>query len=220
MRFKAVIFDLDGTLLDTIEDLADSMNSVLAAEGFPVHPVESYKYFVGTGVRNLVAKALPENYRDDATVERCVAAMRREYGLRWSNKTRPYEGIPELLDGLKESGVKMAVLSNKPDEFTRLITGKLLARWEFDVVFGERPMVPRKPNPAAALEIAAILGLNSGEILYLGDSGTDMQTARAAGMYAAGVLWGFRKADELLAAGAQSLISRPADLLDIIGGSD
>ena len=213
MKYKAVIFDLDGTLLDTIEDLSDSMNAVLIKEGFPTHDTEAYKYFIGTGVRNLVSSALPEGSRDEALIERCVAGMKKEYSLRWKDKTRPYAGIPELLDSLNRLDIKMAVLSNKPDEFTKLIVSELLSGWKFDVVFGERPTVPRKPDPSSALEISRLMGLNPQDFLYLGDSGTDMATACAAGMYAAGALWGFRKAGEMLAAGAKKLIENPSELL-------
>lgn len=215
MKYKAVIFDLDGTLLNTIEDLANSMNAVLAREGFPTHDVEAYKYFVGNGMRNLVKRALPEDCRSEEQVDRYLEAMKQEYSLRWDEKTQPYEGIPELLDRLKEMGIKTAVLSNKPHEFTKLTISRILSRWEFDAVLGERPSVPRKPDPAGALEIVRLLGLSPDEFLYVGDTGTDMETACAAGIYAVGALWGFRKADELLAAGAKKLIAVPGELLGL-----
>lgn len=214
MKYSAVIFDLDGTLLDTIEDLADSMNLVLQKHGFPPHDVESYKIFVGDGLRNLVLKAIPDNIVDEAIIESCVASMSKEYGSRWNVKTRPYDGIPELLNTLESMGIKTAILSNKPHSITEMVVAELLPQWSFEVVYGERPSVPRKPDPAAALEISSILGVSSESCLYLGDSGIDMETANAAGMYAVGVLWGFRKADELLAAGAKKLIGKPAELLE------
>jgi phosphoglycolate phosphatase len=214
MKFQAVLFDVDGTLLDTLEDLADSMNGVLRAEGFPVHDLEAYKYHVGEGMANLVRRTLPRDYRnDEAVVSRCLASMVEEYGRRWKEKTRPYEGIPELLDALVRLGIKMAILSNKPDSFTRLAVSQLLPAWRFEEVRGERPPTPRKPDPTAALEIAGNLEIHPGQILYLGDTGTDMETAGRAGMYAVGALWGFRQAQELTVAGARTLIGRPLDLM-------
>jgi phosphoglycolate phosphatase len=218
MSFKAAMFDLDGTLVDTIEDLADSMNSVLERCGFPSHDLDAYKYFVGDGMINLVRRSLPEQAKTDETVMQCLAMMREEYAGRWKEKSRPYDGIPELLDRLSERGIKMAVLSNKPDDFTKVMVRELLSRWRFEAVLGERPSIPRKPDPISALEIAGQMRVSPGDFLYLGDTSTDMKTAGAAGMYAVGVLWGFRKADELLAGGARLLIERPTDLLELIDG--
>lgn len=213
---EAVIFDLDGTLLDTLEDLADSMNSVLGRHGFPVHDVQAYKYFVGEGMELLVRRALPQDRCDQAMVARCHAEMREEYGRRWADKTRPYEGIPELLDGVRARGVSMAVLSNKPDDFTRLTVSRLLPGWRFERVLGLRPSSPRKPDPWGALLITREIGIPPEEFLYLGDTGTDMETARAAGMLPVGALWGFRTAGELLSNGAAKLISHPLELLELL----
>lgn len=215
-KYKAVLFDLDGTLLDSVEDLKDSMNSVLESYGFPTHDTESYKYFVGNGMRNLVARALPPEERSQSMIDKCLAQMQKEYSKRWANKSKPYEGIPELLDALRDNNIKIAVLSNKVHEFTTLIVDKFFSKWNFDMVLGERASVPRKPDPSGALEIASNLGIPPEEFLYLGDSGTDMETANAAKMHAVGVLWGFRKADELLAAGAKILIHHPLELLNYL----
>lgn len=214
--FKAVIFDLDGTLLDTINDLADSMNEVLERFGHPSHAAERYKYFVGSGVARLVRNALPAGEFEEDDLPKYIEAFSAEYGKRWGHSTRPYEGIPELLGELEGRGIKKAVLSNKPDAFTRLMVEKLLARWKFEAVFGERPSAPRKPDPAGALEIAGLLGIPAGSFLYLGDSGVDMRTANAAGMYAVGALWGFRRGDELLESGAKKLLERPGALLELL----
>jgi phosphoglycolate phosphatase len=216
MRFKAILFDLDGTLLDTIGDLADSMNAVLRRFGFPGHGRETYKQFVGDGMDLLARRALPEDRRDREMVEGCLLAMRAEYSSRWRENTCPYEGIPELLDALRDLRIRMAVLSNKADDFTRDMVRILLPRWPFDAVVGARPDVPKKPDPAAALGIARGLAISPGRILYLGDSATDMQTARAAGMFPVGALWGFRTAAELEANGAQVLINRPMDLVGLL----
>lgn len=215
-NFRAVIFDLDGTLLDTLEDLADSMNNVLAQMGLPGHDLERYKFFVGDGVEMLVRRALPVTHRDDATVARSVSAMRQEYGRRWALKTRPYEGVPELLDGLRERGLKTAILSNKPDDFAKMTVERLLPHGRFDLVLGERPGTARKPDPAGALEVAERLGLPPEAFLYVGDTGTDMRTAVAASMFPVGALWGFRPASELVASGAKVLIHEPSELLKLL----
>lgn len=216
MKFKAVLFDLDGTLLDTIDDLADSMNSVLEMFGYPTHGVDKYKYFVGDGMDVLVRRALPVSLKEESIVAGCVAAMKEEYSSRWADKTRPYEGIPELLNALSSSGVRLSILSNKPHEPTGIVVSKMLSGWKFEMVVGVRDGVPRKPDPAAAISIAESLGIVPDEFLYLGDTNTDMKTAVAAGMFPAGALWGFRTADELIETGARILVRHPADLLDFI----
>lgn len=216
MTYEAVLFDLDGTLLDTLRDLADSMNSALKSMGFPSHDVEKYKYFVGDGMYNLVLRTLPPNIREETIIKKCLVKMEDEYSKRWADTTRPYKGIPELLDRLDGLGLKKAVLSNKPHDFTKLIVDKLLSKWSFDTVLGQREGVPKKPDPAAALEIVDKLDIPPEKFLYLGDTNTDMKTANAAGMYAVGVLWGFREADELIENGARVLIKSPMDLLDIL----
>ena len=216
MKYKAVIFDLDGTLLDTIEDLGDSTNSMLKKHGYPVHDLKAYKYFVGNGMRNLVLRALPEDKRDNISVDQGLIEMQSEYAKRWADKTRPYPGIPALLDALTEKGVKLAVLSNKLDRFSNDIVKKLLPDWSFYPVYGEREGVPIKPDPAGALEIARILGISPEEFLYLGDTGIDMKTAVSAGMCAIGVLWGFRTAEELVKNGANMLIADPLEVLKML----
>ncbi|MDP3286355.1 MAG: HAD family hydrolase [Desulfobacterales bacterium] len=216
MKFKAVLFDLDGTLLDTIDDLADSMNSVLEKHGFPKHSIDKYKYFVGDGMDVLARRALPVSCKDESLIAGCVAAMKEEYSSRWADKTRPYDGIPELLDALSASGARLSILSNKPHEPTGIVVSKMLADWKFEMVVGVRDGVPRKPDPAAAISIAKSLGIAPDEFLYLGDTNTDMKTAVAAGMFSAGALWGFRTAGELIEAGARILIRYPTDLLGFV----
>jgi phosphoglycolate phosphatase len=211
--FSAVIFDLDGTLLDSLDDLADSMNAVLAAMDAPGHPVEDYRFFVGEGIVKLAERVLPPDRRDEAAVRRCVELMSDEYRRRWDQKTRPYQGVRELLDGLARRRVPMSILSNKPAEFTRDAVARLLADWRFDFVLGVSDGLPRKPDPAGALRICRDWGIPPESCLFLGDTRTDMRTARSAGMYAVGALWGFRTAEELLAHGARALISRPIELL-------
>jgi phosphoglycolate phosphatase len=216
MKFEAVLFDLDGTLLDTIEDLTDSMNEALKRMGFPGHDAATCMGFVGDGMEMFALRALPENRRDEATVAKCVTGMREVYSKRWAQKTRPYDGIPELLDDLTRRNFKMAVLSNKPDDFTRAMVAELLSQWRFYPVAGVRPSVPQKPDPTAAMEISRRLEVSPGKFLYLGDTGTDMKTARAAGMFAVGALWGFRTSDELIANGAEVLVEQPTDIMEFL----
>jgi len=216
MKHKAVIFDLDGTLLDTIQDLADSVNIVLRSFGFPEHDVESYKVFVGDGIEELARRALPENHRDEATLARSISAIREQYSKRWANNTCPYKGITELLDALTARNIKIAILSNKPDDSTKATVSRFLPNWHFDPIVGASPSVPKKPNPKAALGIARGLGMSPDELIYVGDTATDMATAIAAGMYPVGALWGFRTAEELTQSGAKKLIKEPGDLLELL----
>ncbi|MDD2574246.1 MAG: HAD family hydrolase [Bacillota bacterium] len=216
MRFGGVIFDMDGTLLDTLGDLADSMNSVLERYGYPVHPVDSYRYFVGEGMEMLVRRAIPTGSDSEETVRQCLAAMNREYSLRWADRSKPYPGIRVLLDFLERQKIPKAVLSNKPDGFTKTMAKAFLSEWTFCEVRGESPSTPRKPNPAAALEIASGMGHKPENIVYIGDSSIDMQTAGRAGMYSVGALWGFRTAEELKLNGARVLVKRPEDVIPII----
>lgn len=214
-NMKAVIFDLDGTLLDTLEDIADAVNAGLAANGFPPHSKETYRTFIGKGADNLVFRALPKEARDEATVKRCLAGFHEVYSRNWNKKTRPYPGIAQLLDALISRGIKLAVLSNKPQRFTSLCVTEQLSRWTFEAVLGASETLPLKPDPAGALEIARRLTIAPKDFIYIGDSAIDIKTARAAGMFAVGALWGFRGREELEQAGAQALIERPEQLLGL-----
>jgi phosphoglycolate phosphatase len=217
MTYSAVLFDLDGTLLDTLEDIADSMNAVLDGLGYAVHDRDAYRYFVGDGVENLVRRTVPENVRMDEERVRSVATMMRaEYGRRWKDKTRLYGGIPELLDGLLSKGIRLAILSNKPHAAVLEVVDHFFGKWHFDAALGARPGVPIKPDAGAALEVCRNLALPPAAFLYLGDTNTDMATAIAAGMYPVGALWGFRPEEELRASGALALASHPGQVLDLV----
>jgi phosphoglycolate phosphatase len=212
----ALLFDLDGTLIDSLEDLADAVNAMLIEHGHPTRPLSLFPQYIGEGVRILVERALPEGSRGDAEIDACMADYQKHYESRWHNKTKPYAGMVETLAGLKSRGAKVAVLSNKPDHFTQLCCAHFFAPGTFDYVLGARAHVPRKPHPAGALEIAKHLGLEAGDCAYVGDSGLDMDMARAADMLAIGVKWGFRSEKELLAHGAQHLVGRPEELLQFV----
>lgn len=211
---KAIIFDLDGTLLNTLEDLADAGNRILSEAGLPVHPVENYKYFVGDGLATLIFRILPEDMRNDEQVQRMAMVFREVYAKNWNAKTKVYAGIEALLNGLQEKDVSMNVLSNKPHDFTRICVQEFLGRWTFAQVLGNREGIAKKPDPAGALEIAEKLDLAPEDIIYLGDTATDMQTAVAAGMYPVGALWGFRTAKELKENGAARLVEDPEKVLE------
>jgi phosphoglycolate phosphatase len=216
-KFDAVLFDLDGTLLDTLRDIGEACNRVLAERGYPPHPIEAYRYLVGDGARVLWQRALPKGQRDDATVEACLTDYIAEYARGWNVHTQPYAGIGDVLDALVARGVKLAVLSNKPHPFTVQCVDTFLARWQFHAVRGQSDAFPRKPDPASALDVARQLGTTPDRILYIGDTGTDMQTATAAGMYAVGVLWGFRERNELVANGAMRIVTHPREIPPLLG---
>ncbi len=219
MKYKAVIFDLDGTLLNTIEDLLDSMNVIMGEVGVPGHDVALAKIYVGDGLRNYVLRALPEEMRaDEAIVARCCERFSEEYAKRWHVKTRVYDGVAEMLTELNRLAVPVSILTNKPDEFTQVVVRKFLSKWQFAVVRGVRADGVKKPDPSGALEIAAAIDVLPSECLYVGDTNTDMRTAAAAGMFAVGVTWGYRLADELRKNGSKILIDKPLQLLALLDG--
>ena len=216
LPYAAVLFDLDGTLLDTLRDLAEAGNCALAGHGFPAHTIDAYRYFIGEGVSKLFLRALPPEARNDQTIARCASVFRAAYAQGWSVHTRPYAGIPELLQTLSQRGLPLTVLSNKPDDFTQRCVRELLGAYHFHAVLGQRHGLPLKPDPAGALEIAKRLAVPADRMLYLGDSGVDMQTATAAGMFPVGASWGFRTREELLTHGARVVISQPQDLVPLL----
>ena len=216
MNYSAIIFDLDGTLLNTIDDLANSMNAVLQQYGFPVHATEKYKYFVGNGMDNLTRRVLPSTITDEKFIKTFLAEFQNLYGESWNKITKPYPGIASLLDSLTAMGIKMSVFSNKPDHFTQIIIDHYFGLNRFEYVYGARVDVPKKPDPAGAIEIAQKSNIKPSSFLYLGDSGVDMQTANAAGMYALGATWGFRDIAELKKHGVKRLIHDPLEIIDLI----
>jgi phosphoglycolate phosphatase len=209
-----IIFDLDGTLLNTLEDLADSVNSVLERRGWPIHPVDAYRYFVGNGMPMLVRRAVPREVMDQEDVKECIQEVRMEYSRRWAIKTAPYPGIQKTLERLSRIGSAMAVLSNKPQEATVDAVRHFFPDGLFSIVRGALPDKPIKPDPDSALEISGELGQEPSRMYFLGDSNVDMLTARSAGMTGLGAAWGFRGKEELLQAGASYIIEKPLDLLN------
>lgn len=212
---QAVIFDLDGTLLDTLGDLAASGNAVLRQRGYPEHETDAYRHFIGDGMANLVRRIFPEDAKPAEGVElaAALAEYKREYAHRWQDTTRPYDGIPELLDHLVGHGVKLGVVSNKAQAFTENCVEAFVGGWPWAAVIGQRDGIPHKPDPAGALEAAKKFPVAPENCVFVGDSGVDMLTGAGAGMKAIGALWGFRDAVELRENGASALIERPAGLL-------
>ena len=216
MKYEAVLFDLDGTLIDTVDDIGDAANRVLSNRGFPIHPISAYYQFVGEGIRVLFTRALPKERRNEDLINTCLKEFVEDYRRNYDVKSKPYDGIPEMLNALNVRGLKLAILSNKPDPLTKDCVTSLLSNWDFDVVFGQRDSVPRKPNPQAALEIAEKLSISPSDFLYLGDTAIDMKTAVSAGMFPIGAAWGFRSVKELNENGARVIIDKPIQLLDFI----
>mgnify|MGYP003381958011 CR=1 FL=1 len=215
-KIGGVIFDLDGTLLDTLEDIADSANAALTERGHAVHPVDAYRYFVGDGAPTLMHRILPEGART-ATEEAALLVRYKEiYAVRWNIKTASYAGISGMLAALSARGLRLAVLSNKPHDATAECVAGFLNDIRFDIVQGQTAEFPKKPDPTGALAIARRFGVAASDCLYVGDTATDMQTAVRAGMIPVGALWGFRTADELTAHGARRLVSHPSELIALL----
>ena len=211
---KTVIFDLDGTLLDSIEDIASSMNKVLESLQLPTHKIEDYKHFVGGGVDILVENALSNQSKE--IKDEVTKRFKIEYDGKLHSKTLPYDGIYELLDELKKLDINLAVLSNKPHEFTVSYVNHFFKNYNFKEVHGQKKDVPKKPDPKAALDIVKFLNSSCENTYFIGDTKIDMQTAKSANMTAIGVLWGFRDEKELRDFGADFIVSNPLEILKII----
>lgn len=213
---KLYIFDLDGTLVNSIYDLADAMNSVLGKYGYPVHDTEKYKYFVGDGTLKLVERAIPESERTEEKIASLHSEFSEEYTKRAVEKTRPYDGIVQLLNKLKESGCLLSVASNKPDKFSRFIVETLFGTEIFDMISGKKEGVPTKPAPDIVFDIMKRLGVSAENTVMAGDSNVDVYTAHNAGLKCIGCTWGFRGRRELTEAGADMIADNPAEIWDLI----
>ena len=211
--FKAVLFDLDGTLTDTLQDIGEAMNRALRLHGLPAWPLDAYRYLVGDGARTLSERAVREQ---QALAPSVLAEYQAYYETHALVTTRPYDGVPEMLRALQASGLKLAVFSNKPDADTKNVVAHFFPDIVWTAVRGQREGVPVKPDPAGALAVARMLAAPPEEILYLGDTSTDMRCAVQAGMYPVGALWGFREEEELRQSGARALAAHPLDVLRLL----
>lgn len=212
---KLVIFDLDGTLLNTIEDLAVSTNYALEKHGFSTHPIEAYNFFVGNGIRKLVERALPENFRDKATVDVVLDDFVNYYDKHSTVLTKPYDGIIEVLTQLTKQGIGIAVASNKYQAATEELVSKYFGGFEFIEVLGQREGVAPKPDSVIVEDILKKFSGEKANVLFVGDSGVDMQTAINSGVKAVAVSWGFRPVSELQQFSPEYLINKPAELLSL-----
>lgn len=219
MNCRAVIFDLDGTLLDTLTDIADSANRVLAAHGMATHDRGSYRWFVGDGSAILMTRALPEDRRTPEMIQDCLKGFIADYNRNWHRATRPYDGLTELLDRLRNLEIKMSVVTNKPHQFAGSMVDYYFAGYGLAPVLGQQDGVPKKPDPYQALAAAEHMHVEPSNCIFIGDSAVDMETARKAGMQPVGAGWGFRPDRELLEAGAVTVIHHPLDLLVLIAES-
>lgn len=213
---KLVIFDLDGTLLNTIYDLAQSTNFALAENGFPTHEVAEYNYFVGNGINKLFERALPEGERTEANIARIREKFLIHYDQHNADKSRPYEGIPELLETLDKRGILLAVASNKYQAATEKLVAHFFPQIHFAAIFGQREGIPTKPNPQIVEDILGITNIGINKTLYVGDSGVDMQTALNSKVEACGVTWGFRPIEELEQFHPAHIVHTPEEILKLI----
>lgn len=214
----AVIFDLDGTLLNTLGDLRAATNHALEVRGLPPHSMEEIRQFIGNGIRLLICRAMPEG-TPEAEIDAALDDFKAYYAAHIHDRTVPYDGIPQLLTALRKRGIQVAVLSNKIDSASQQLI-EYFFPGKTDVVFGEHVGVPRKPDPTSCRMVMQQLGVQPEQVLYVGDSGTDMQTAKNAGLYAVGVTWGFRSKEVLLKYGADVLMHRPEQILQILDSDE
>lgn len=214
--YKAVIFDLDGTLLDTLTDIAISANFVLENYKKSPLPIEDYNLLVGQGAVQLFKDLLPELSLDEQ--KKALALFEQHYAKQFSQNTKIYEGIGKILTFFQVRDIKMAVLSNKPNSFTKKCVIKYLRNWKFEAAYGIREGIPRKPDAAGVFEILEELHVKPSETLFIGDTKVDMLTAKNAGMDSIGVLWGFREKEELVEHGATFIAEKPADIIKLLIG--
>ncbi len=216
MNYKAAVFDLDGTLVDSAADLGNAVNRVLESRGFPVHEISRYQDFIGNGAEMMVKRALPEQHRGEVMLKECLSDFMSDYHKNFDVDTVLYEGIAELLDHLSEKSIVLTLLTNKPEEITFKLNENLLSKWNFQVVMGSRDGLPKKPDPTGARMLLEQIGIPGEQTVYFGDSGVDMKTAVSAGMVPIGVLWGFREKEELQNDGAKYIIETPLEILEMI----
>ncbi len=215
-KFKCCIFDLDGTLVDSLKDLALSCDEALRLFELPDHPLDEYRYFVGNGIANLIKRAMGDKAEDEKLFRSVYDTFNLIYEEKCLDNTRPYHGINDMLKALKEKGVKIGVLSNKADEFSKRIVGALFDSQLIDEVYGHSEKFPKKPEPSSLWAMLEKFGCEKSECLYIGDSDVDVITASNAGVSFCGVEWGFRGYDELKNTGAETIVRTPAEIIELV----
>ena len=213
---KNIVFDLDGTLLNTLEDIAISANFALVTLGFQAQESEKYRYFVGEGVFKLFENIFASNPQSPELIQEAVSLFESHYAKQFNQNTKLYDGVSKMLSFLQKKGYRMAILSNKPDSFVKMCVFKYLNKWQWEVVYGTRENIPRKPDPQGAYDIAKALHVSPQECYYLGDTSIDMITANCAEMIAIGALWGFRDEAELLEHGAKYIVKKPSEVIKLL----
>ena len=216
MPENAIIFDMDGTLVDSLSGIAQATNNILKLEGHPIHPIQDYKQFVGYGIDQLLSRALPADFRHQDYIDVVLKKLSAESSCKWRQHSKLYPGIGEMLSHFNDQNIPLAILSNKPHDFTIQFAEHYLSKWHFEEIAGASPNYPRKPAPDRAVKLANQLEIACGSIFFVGDSNIDILTAQAAGMIAVGVSWGFRSVTELRNAGARYIIDTPGELISIV----
>jgi len=217
-NIEAIFFDLDGTLVNSLADLAEAGNAVLAEAGYPLHPLDAYRMFVGSGPEVLLRRALPAGEADrlGARLKTLCQRFGEIYNTRWNRESRPYGGMPEALAALNRRGMPIAVVTNKPQDWAEPFVRYFYPDVAFAEVRGLRPGVPKKPAPDGVLAVAANMGVATKDCLFLGDTNVDMKTAVNSGCFPVGVTWGFRDRRELVDAGAKALLDEPGDIIPLM----
>ncbi len=215
MKDIAFIFDLDGTLIDSLKDISLCANKVLEEFSLPIHPLEDYRYFVGAGALTLVKNCVPKDLNEEE-IKKVLKRFIEVYDKKLQANTNPYEGIMELLSKLHKKGIKIGILSNKPHEFTVKYVEEFFSEFNIEEIHGQKEHIPKKPDPTAAINIAKSFNIPCENIYFVGDTSIDMKTAKSANMKAVGVSWGFRKVEELIKNGADYIVKKPEDILSLI----
>jgi phosphoglycolate phosphatase len=216
-RIKGIIFDLDGTLINSIGGIGFSMNSVLEKNGMPTHSIDSYKTYVGNGIGRLVKRSLQESIAADTDIfSKVLDEMKTQYAQSWDYGMSLYDGVADLLSILSEHSIFLTINTNKPSKFLKPIVDKYLKKWIFSCIVGGTSLYSLKPDPEGALHILHTLGISPEECIYVGDSEVDITTAKNAGICSVSVAWGFRSESDLLMAGVQNIIRNPLELLHFL----
>jgi len=215
MFYSSIIFDLDGTLLDTLTDIAESINTVLTMNNFPNQTRENYKTFLGNGLYNLISRCVPTG-TEKTVVQSCCETFTKIYSENWKKNSCPYKGINTMLSCLSAKEFKLAVLSNKPHDFTCLFVDQFFPHDTFKIVFGQKDRMHKKPHPDGAIAIAEFLKTRPENILFIGDSEVDIQTGKAAGMGTVGVSWGYRNVSELINNTPEVIVNNPMEIVEYV----